>query len=512
MLPESSNQPWPPVTWQPHAADIATADAWYSGNVAELDATSTAGTGGRNPIARAWRRDGGGDTALRDAATVKAATRTRIHVPAAADVAATGADLLFGETPTFEMAKAHGETIDPAAVLAEQRLTELIGLDGWTSKLIEGAEISGALGGVFLRPLVDLTLVDHPILTVVHPDQAVPEFRHGHLTAVTFWQQWNADKGKVWRHLERHERGSIEHALYVGTVDQLGVRKDLADREETAGLVTDVTAAYGGGYVDLAAENIDRLLARYVPNALPNRRHRRQPVGRSDTAGCEHLLDALDETWTSWVRDIRLAKARLIVPDEYLDRHGRGQGATFDPDQELFSPLTIDDKAKDGITLVQFAIRVAEHEATARALFTQIVQTAGYSPQSFGMQGNGAQQTATEVDAREGRSEATTARKQEYWRRGLEHVAESMLMLDKAFCGGRAEAMRPVVVFPDAAEADLSATAATLNLIAMARAASTETRVRILNPHWTEPQVQAEVGRIQAEDGGVPSDDPTGGL
>ena len=48
------------------------------------------------------------------------------------------------------------------------------------------------------------------------------------------------------------------------------------------------------------------------------------------------------------------------------------------------------------------------------------------------------------------------------------------------------------------------------NLIAMAQVASIETRVKLVNPEWEDPQVQAEVERIKAEEGIVT--DPTGGF
>jgi hypothetical protein len=342
----------------------------------------------------------------------------RIHATAAADVAATGADLLFGTAPSWSIAEAHGEQADATAEGCEARLLELATEDGWQSLLLEAAEIAGALSGVYLKPVADPSVVPYrPLLDIVHPDVAVPCFRHGRLVEVVYWSEWQANaKGKVWRHLERHSPGLIEHALYLGGRDTIGQRQHLALSDQTLELVTDDADPYGGGSVDLTQYGIDGLLSRYVPNALPNRRHRKDPVGRSDTQGCEGLMRALDTAWTSWLRDIRLAKARLLVPDEFIEKlGGRGTASYFDPDREIFTPLDIDGAAREkaGIELVQPAIRWEAHEKTCLALFTQIVQTAGYSPQSFGLPGDGGPaKTATEIDAREHRSESTTERKQ----------------------------------------------------------------------------------------------------
>lgn len=526
MLPDQSSQPWPPATWAPFAEDIARWDRWYSGEAENLAGEQAPS---RNLIVKAWAKVNGHDVPVSSGAT-QAAER-RLHVPAAADIASTGADLLFGDAPSFTIAEAHEEPAmipatdteperpgDPtpeqqAAAAAEARLHELIEDDGWSSTLVEGAEINGALGGVFLRPVAAPDVADHPILTVVHPDRAVPVFQFGYLTQVTFWQELTGGgKGEIWRHLEEHTRGQIAHGLYCGTSTELGQRRHLAMRDETLGFATDDTDQYGGGVIDLAAAGVDKLLAGYVPNGLPNRRHRTEPVGRSDYANCEPLLSALDEVWTSWVRDIRLAKARLVVPDEFLDGGGRGQGSTFNMDREIFSPLAIDPAHADkaGMTLVQFEIRNEEHAATAEAIFTQIIQAAGYSPQSFGMQGDGAAITATEVDAHAGRSDRTTGRKQSHWKRALEDVAESMLLLDVAYFGSTVTPMRPTVTFA-VSETDPLKLAQVLNALAMAKAASVETMVRAQHRDWSAAEVLAEVARIQS-DNSVQVGDPMAGL
>jgi hypothetical protein len=102
-----------------------------------------------------------------------------------------------------------------------------------------------------------------------------------------------------------------------------------------------------------------------------------------------------------------------------LDKAGRGKGASFDMDQEVFSPLEVDPKQSGttGIALFQPEIRSEPLLTIAADLFEQVARTAGYSPQSFGMQGDGAKATATEVDAREGTSDRTTNRKKRYWQK-----------------------------------------------------------------------------------------------
>ncbi|MFI0711706.1 phage capsid protein [Streptomyces inhibens] len=69
---------------------------------------------------------------------------------------------------------------------------------------------------------------------------------------------------------------------------------------------------------------------------------------------------------------------------------------------------------------------------------------------------------------------------------------------------------RPHIQFGDAVPEDPQTTAQTLALLAQAEAASTDTKVRILHPDWSDEQVQAEVARIREEAGTAVPDPITG--
>src|SRR5690606_15742094 len=102
-------------------------------------------------------------------------------------------------------------------------------------------------------------------------------------------------------------------------------------------------------------------------------------MGRSDYGGgIKGLFDALDETWSSWMRDIDLGRARLVVPSGYLESNGVGNGASFDTDRAIFSPVNAPGIVNEtSITSVQFKIRVAEHERTSNAIYQRILASAG---------------------------------------------------------------------------------------------------------------------------------------
>lgn len=286
--------------------------------------------------------------------------------------------------------------------------------DGMLATLQTAAEVGAALGGVYLRPVYDKTVADRPWLDAVHADRAVPEFAWGRLRAVTFWRIVHQADGQVWRHLERHEPGVILHGLYQGTAEKLGRMVPLEDHPATAGYATAVNeqGAIETGY--------DRLDVSHVPNQV-SRRWRCNPAlkdfGRSDLDGVETLMDQLDETYSSWMRDIRLGKGRIIVPDQYLQGHGPGKGASWNPDREAYAGLAMLARPDSSgqLTVAQFQIRVQEHRDTAEDLVNQILRSAYYSGQTFGLGGDVAV-TATETVAKERRSMTTRGRKILRWR------------------------------------------------------------------------------------------------
>ncbi|MFL1440406.1 phage portal protein [Nocardiopsis protaetiae] len=413
----------------------------------------------------------------------------RLHVPLASDISATNADLLFGEPPTLTVAE-QGEDKP-----TQDRLDWLMVEGGVHAALLEAAEIASAYGGVYLRASWDTAVADHPLVDAIAPDCAAPEWRSGRLTAVTLWKVLeDTDDNRVLRHLERHEKGRVYHGLYEGTRDSLGRKLPLTDRPETRGFAVEADGGIPTGATRIAVV--------YIPNMRPHRIIRGTPLGRSDYAGSEHLMDALDETWSSLIRDIDLGKGRLVVPSSFLDVHARGEAATFDMDRRVFTPVTglqsADDKFTDMVEQVQFAIRVDEHLAAAGALTEQIVRGSGFSAQTFG-ESKDLAITATEVQHRERRSFATRQRKIKYVTPELAGFMETVLEMDAVKLKSKVAPQRPTIEWPDGVQDAPEATARTVELLTRARAASDEVKVRMVHPDWDDTQVLEEVKKIQDE-------------
>ena len=514
MALPTTDQPWPPLEYNTVIHKMRLWSAWFSGDPDQLSyayyslgensqtgrsffrTTGEAGLTQNRPGQYRAGLLGSVQRTFWGTQISPGEKRTKIHVPLAGDIASMSADLLFAKHPAFSLPDGEGNQATTTW------LDECFD-DEMHATLLEGAEIGAALGGHFLRANYDTALTDKAWLDIVHPDAAVPQFTRGKLTSVTFWRVIADNGSDVIRHLEQHDltNNLIHHGVYEGTQGDLGTFAPLSAYEVTAPL-EQLTV---GGTIALPDLPPDANTVAYIPNVRPNRIWRDIAVatylGRSDYAGIEPLMDSLDETMSMWMREVRLARLRLIVPPSYLDNLGPGKGAVLDLDREAYIALNMLAGNSDSpqITANQFAIRWQEHLETCNNLISQAVTRGGYSEATFGEDGTTAM-TATEVEARQRRTLLTRSKKMNYVRPRLADAVYALMCLDKTFYGrGDLTPARPEVTFPDAVLPSASELAQTAVALKTAQAASTETLVALVHPDWTPDQVAEEVAAIRDE-------------
>jgi A118 family predicted phage portal protein len=502
---EDPKAPWPPAWMAPVMARYEVWAAWHSGDPEKL-AGVYAGYDGNADTTGFFASEAGGFKAKvrRVISNVvryfwgqrtDGKARRRLHVPIAGDIASASADLLFAEPLTAKAVDDNGDPVE-AAQLVLDRIMESA-----QATLLEGGETGAALSGVVLRSRWD-TEAEQPFwFDTVAPDCFVPYWQQGRLAEGTLWKVVHRDGDYVYRHLEHHRPGEVEHGLYQGADDALGVPVPLNTVPELAHIASEV------GDDGTIASASQRLAIRYVPNMRPNRIWRDIPqahyLGVSDFSGIELLMDALDLTASSLMRDVELGKARIVVPKSYLNDHGRGEGASFDLDREIYEPVSAmqdEDKGMQ-IQFVQANIRVDELERVMLRLKTDAIVSAGYSPHTFGMKGDVAA-TATEVKADVHRSLTTLARKAVYWTPELRATLETLL--EMAGHSG----VNVVLEWPDAVAPDPKAESEKVMNWRTAEAASLETAVGEIHPDWTPEQVDDEVKRIKQERAEATPEDP----
>lgn len=487
------NTPFPPPAHVKAYRDFDVWDAWYSGDLDRLfDVYKPASRGGYDT--RAQRSDGAVGKAARwflGTPPREGERVSKLHIPAAGDLATTWADLMFGQPPR----------VTSKNKATAERLDELFDEDTW-AQLHEAAQAQAPFGGVYVTVGFDRDLdATRPLFFVNHADNAIPRFAGRRLAEVTFHTVVEHRDGQVLRHLEHHAPRAVQHALYLGTGDNLGRQIPLTEASHLEHLLP--LLAEDGQTIETRLPVLDTVYVRLRPTKKWRRDGELRRLGGSLYSGIEPAMDALDETYSSWMRDIRLAKARLLVPASYLQNNGPGQGATFDQDREVFTSLNSLTKEAMSITPNQFKIRFAEHQGTATELWEQVVTGAGFAAQTFGITGEAAM-TAAESWARERKTHYTRGGGIRYWTLGLRDLADLMLLVDREEFSGTAPLEEAEIEFPPLVADQPQQRAETALAMRNAKGASTATIVRMLHPEWEDDAINEEVALID----GDTSDDP----
>ena len=507
-LPDG-NIPWPPKEYDEYFQMLSTFDDWYVGDIAALTDKYQS-----QPITHAAQYNGGlvgfGARAWLGKPPRRGESRARLHIPLAPDIATLSADYLFSEAPRVVLPGERSKEGNTPRDKMQERAEKVINTPAFHSLLLESGEVASALGGTYLRLVWDKESLKSVQAEAVHADAAIPTFRFGTLREVTFWSELADDDGKVWRHLEHHSPGLIEHGLYAGTRSKLGQRVPVTERTETAWL-----APLLNNEASAIQTGVEGLTAAYVPNMRPNKLFRKKPhlapLGVSDFTDIVQLFDAIDEVWSSWMRDIRIAKARIVVAKQYLEGGSSfGSGASFDYDREVYegmAALTGPEGQPFGFHAHQFEIRVEQHAATVKDLRDQAMRSAGWTPGSAGGSDAGLR-TATEIKSDDRLSERTRDKKINYWKT-LSPFFLTWLQLDAEVYGGEKPTEEPEFRFPAEAQADQESMARTNQLLYAAQSASIQTRVRMQHPEWDGETVNDEVKQIREEFGIGQAADPT---
>lgn len=416
-----------------------------------------------------------------------------IHVPVANDISETSSAFLFGESPIIRF-----DSDSEGMKDNQKQLDDMLTKSGFYKKLVEASEVSSAIGGVYLKVAWDSELSEYPIPVIAQCEQAFPEFKFGKLVKVKLVYDVSNDGSTVYRLVETIRKGKIENELYKGSSDNLGKICELSECEATKSLEKEVDTA-------------DVMTCIYIPNLLPNKLNRQSPMGRSDYQGTETLMDALDETFSAWMVDVQIARGKIHVPSGYIKEIGENGKTKFNIDTMMYEELDVDPTSiTEPIKATQFEIRADQYEKTCLNLLDRIITSAGYSPQSFGLNIAGRAESGTALNVRERKSFSTTNKKQSYWEDGLKEFVKAMCVIKQSFLGGNFTCELDVnIAFSDGISNNMSEVSNSVKILSDAKAISTDTKVRMIHPEWTDEQVEQEVKRIMNdESAGTPMDNP----
>lgn len=479
----NASSPFPSLLWASVYDHYGMLSAWYSASGQRLaDYYYQALSAGQSA-----------DSRLRFWARITKQERANfVHVPAANDIANMSASLLFSEAPQIGVIGAGGKTEQavPGSEAANDRLAEILAENNAGRQFSEGAEVAAALGGVFLKINTNQALAKVPLISLGHADAAFPEFTHGRLAKVTFWDVEEEDENGIIRVMETYGPGYVTTERYQATSSTAWGSKISGSTVQTG---------------------IEEIACVYVPNLRPHPQFRNAAgkwLGRADFFHLDSLMDSLDEIYTDWLRDIQLGKGRIIADQSMFKRDADTGTRYFDVDAQAYMGLqhVIGNELaslKDQLVVQQFDIRAEEHEKSYVSTLRTIYQMAGYAPTSFGLDVSMQPESGRALMTRDRRSFVTRNNKAAYWEPALEEFCELLLKVDRA-AGFSSVTPLPVgVTLSDSITPDPMDVAQAVNLFSVASAASTDTLVRMANPGRAHDDawVSAEVARIQAEKG-----------
>lgn len=583
MALPANNTEWPPKPFDVSFADIAEWHIWWEGTSAKLsNYHSTTDSTGRasftSRVADAWSTFTGSQKS-------PGYVTRRLHLPVAADIARLNATMIFAHPPRIvepveevlpqppkeeppvlppafggkvvdssqppvkdeltkksEAIEAQADAIKAAAGVTDEepaeeqvvkveispsqkRLDELVNDPRFHAELMVAGESCSALGGQYMRVVFDKEIRDdRPWIDFVDADRALPEYVWGHLVAVTFWNNLGGEGDEVFRHLQRYEKGKIQHALYKGSATNIGRAVPLAEHPGTKSLMGEVDEEsgelFGGvdayGYIELPTE---KLAAVYVPNKRPNPAYRHDDqlkmMGYSDfSKDVLPIFAAIDEVWSSLMRDVRQGQGRMVISENLLELMGPGKGSGFDVNREYFSPVgeSIDAEGKPVIEHFQFEIRDGAHLSIIDALLKEALRRVGMSPITFGLV-EVAATTATEVRAWSRDTETTTESKRRHWGPALQDIVTVLMEIDQGEFGGPGIEEPVEVEWPDTIQLSDLEKGQTLQALEAAGAMSLREKVAYFHDDWDDAKIDAEVALIKddAKAAAPPVMDPFGG-
>jgi A118 family predicted phage portal protein len=465
-------------------------ESWYSGDPANLlEYYTVKALGNETAQEKFWAR-----MEQEDRASI-------VHVPLAGDIAATSSNLLFAESPRFKYDEKNK---------SGKRIKSFIDVNGFDNILLEGAELSAALSGCLLKIDIEPSLEKIPLISVLTPSQFFPVFWRGRLWEVLcFRVVKTTESGIVYRLFENRRREGtsliIEYQLHKGTDDKVGKIIDFSEIAETENLNLE----------PVKHNNIDGLGCAYIPNMRPNKLIPGAYVGINDYNSSITMLDSLDFAWTSWIRDIELGLAQLLIDEELLEKAKNKTGGTvqflnkFNKFRKAFVKLDLSSWKMGGeggikpIEQVQFDIRVDEHAKTCEQLFYQIINQCGYSPQSFGLGIEGRAESGTALKLRENKSQLTRNKKSRYWIPAIRQILLQMQRFDKSSNGFNQmyDEQDTSIEIEDSIMTDTKEVSETIRNLDQAKAISNYTKVKMQHPDWKEDDIKNEVDKINKESG-----------
>jgi len=200
----------------------------------------------------------------------------------------------------------------------------------------------------------DVDISEYPIIEMYKPFDYEANYKRGRLQSIIFKNHYEKDRNKF-ELQETYGKGYIDYKLFMINDNKL-IEYPLSELIETA---------------ELKRVDFDKKIM------LANEKC----LDKSDYCGIISEFDALDEAWSQWLDEIRLARSEVYVPEMLMEKQ------VFDKFRKNYTTLGTDmhENGENKITHVQPDIRSTEYANTAVKVTNNILVNVGLSPYTVGI-------------------------------------------------------------------------------------------------------------------------------
>lgn len=312
----------------------------------------------------------------------------------------TKARVLMTNGIEVEVGKENNENEDTE----KTQLLKDINSDNKMNTIIKNSITTESWAGKFAWKIsYDPIISEFPIIEKYNPFNYDSIYKRGRLQEIIFKTYYDIEK----EHYELHEiygTGYIKYELYQVIEDNL-IPKALTDLEETSEL-KDIDLKRP---IMLAGEKI---------------------CDKSDYDGMISEFDALDETWSQLMDEIRKGRSETYIPEVLL------QNKTFDKFRKNYAEIGTDEResGKNEIKTEQPDIRASEYEKTINVIKGNILIAVGISPFTVGINDTvGANSSGDSLTKRETATLRTREEMIDSWKEFIEEMFIKILEANDYF-------------------------------------------------------------------------------
>lgn len=289
--------------------------------------------------------------------------------------------------------------------LKAKELLDEIFKDNKLDAIIKNSVVTESWGSRFAWKIsYDSDVSEFPIVELYKPQDYQAIYKRGRLIEIIYLNHYEKDKTE-YRLEEVYGKGYITYHLYMINKDSTEVEVALTELEETA----ELTEASWEHKIILGGE---------------------KHLNKGDYDGLTSEFDALDETWSQLMDEIRLGRSEVYVPEMLLTNR------TFNKFRKNYAELGNDERenGKNEITHIQPDIRVEQYARAIKEITSNCLVAVGLSPFTVGINDEvGANSSGESLTKREASSLRTRNEMLKEWEPFLEEMFKVLLFANSLF-------------------------------------------------------------------------------